>query len=522
MLLRAFGVFSAFFTESCPGSPTERTVQTSAFPMLNTLRYLLLPVLNASGPVFIWLAAAILIPFFFSLSKEDGAAQSFLYCAAITFSTGLILSVLTRRWKRELTARHGFLLVTLIWTTVPLFSTIPFLFETPDRSFSQLYFEMMSCLSTTGATMFTGLDELPISLNGWRCFLSWIGGMGLIVLSVAILPLLGVGGAQIIKAEISGPLKENRLTPRIADTAKALYIIYLAVSVSCAIAYHLAGMNWADAIMHMMTTVSLSGIAAHDASFGFFNSASVDTVAIVFMIVSGFNFSLHFAAWHRRNIFAYFRDAEALNWIKALLTLSLLTIGVLWLNNVYPTMEETLRYALFSVVSVASTSGFATVDYSLWPSGLPIFMMLFAAFASCAGSTGGGIKMIRLMIVLRLLRKEILTLLYPKAVVPIRINRSTIDNKTAFAVLIYLTVWLLTLIAGIAVLMLLGLSIPNAFSSAWAMLSNLGPGLGSVGPNGNYSMLTDAQLWCCTFLMLLGRLELFTVFALFTRAFWRI
>jgi len=253
--------------------------------MFNTIRYLLLPVLNASGPVFIWLAAALLIPFTLSVSKQDGAADSFLTCFLITLATGVVLMLLTRRWRRELTSRHGFLLVTLIWTSVPLFGTIPFIIERPEMSFAQLYFEMMSCLTTTGATVFTGLDKLPVSLNGWRCFLSWIGGMGLIVLSVAILPLLGVGGSQIIKAETTGPLKEHRLTPRIADTAKALYIIYLGVSVACAISYHLAGMEWEDAIMHMMTTVSLSGIATHDASFAYFNSPAVDAVAIVFMLI---------------------------------------------------------------------------------------------------------------------------------------------------------------------------------------------------------------------------------------------
>lgn len=305
--------------------------------MFNTIRYLLLPVLNASGPVFIWLAAALLIPFTLSVSKQDGAADSFLTCFLITLATGVVLMLLTRRWRRELTSRHGFLLVTLIWTSVPLFGTIPFIIERPDMSFAQLYFEMMSCLTTTGATVFTGLDKLPVSLNGWRCFLSWIGGMGLIVLSVAILPLLGVGGSQIIKAETTGPLKEHRLTPRIADTAKALYIIYLGVSVACAISYHLAGMEWEDAIMHMMTTVSLSGIGTHDASFAYFNSPAVDAVAIVFMLISGFNFSLHFMVWRRRNFLIYLQDAEAKAWIATAALMSALTIIVLADAHVYET-----------------------------------------------------------------------------------------------------------------------------------------------------------------------------------------
>lgn len=490
--------------------------------MLNTFRYLILPVLNASGPVFIWLASALLMPLWLSYSKNDGAQDSFLFCVLITFAVGLFLTIATLPWKRELTARHGFLLVTLIWFTVPLFSTIPFYLETPQYTFSQLYFEMMSCLTTTGATVMTGLDTMAISLNGWRCFLSWIGGMGLIVLSVAILPLLGVGGSQIFKAETTGPLKETRLTPRIADTAKALYLIYLAVSIACAVSYHLAGMTWADAIMHMMTTVSLSGIAAHDASYNFWNSPAVDAVAVTFMIISGFSFSLHFAAWHKRDITAYFRDVEAKGWIGSVLILSTTTVAVLAYNGIYDNWGDTIRFAIFSVVSVATTTGYSTADYSMWPLGLPIFMVMSSAYATCAGSTGGGVKMIRLIIVYRLLKREITSLLYPKAVVPVTVNKTVIGNKVAFAVLVYMMVWIMTYILGASALLLLDLPIVEALSGAWAMLANLGPGLGAVGPSGNYSTLTDPQLWCCSFLMLTGRLELFTVFALFSRIFWRV
>lgn len=490
--------------------------------MFNTIRYLLLPVLNASGPVFVWLAAALLIPLALSVSKQDGAAGSFLTCLLITLATGLALMFLTRRWRRELTSRHGFLLVTLIWTAVPLFGTLPFVIERPDMSFAQLYFEMMSCLTTTGATVFTGLDKLPVSLNGWRCFLSWIGGMGLIVLSVAILPLLGVGGSQIIKAETTGPLKEHRLTPRIADTAKALYIIYLGVSVACAVSYHLAGMEWEDAIMHMMTTVSLSGISTHDASFGYFNNPAVDAVAVVFMLISGFNFSLHFIAWRRKNLLIYFQDAEARAWIATAALMSSLTIIVLADAHVYDTSAETVRHALFSVVSVITTTGYSTEDYASWPLGLPFLLLTAAAFATCAGSTGGGIKMVRLLIILGMIRREMTKLLYPKAVVPLTLNKTPIDEKVCVAVLAYFMVWLSSFVIGGAMLLLTGLAPADAVSAAWAMLSNIGPGLGSVGPTGNYATLSDIQLSICSFLMLIGRLEIFTVFAIFTRNFWRI
>ncbi len=490
--------------------------------MFNTVRYLILPVLHVAGLVFMWFAGTMLLPLGIALVYDPEVVQSFVISTAITFLTGMALTLLTKRYKRELSARHGFLLVTLIWTFVPLFSTIPFLIEMPSQTFSQLYFEMMSCLTTTGATVLTGLDHLPLSLNGWRSFLSWLGGMGLIVLSVAILPLLGIGGSQIIKAETSGPLKEQKLTPRIADTAKALWLIYFGISLACAVAYHMGGMEWSDAIMHMMTTVSLSGISAHDSSYAFFNSARIDYIACFFMAICGFNFSLHFLVWNRRNIFLYFKSPEAVSWMITMIILVLITFWVLFSQGIYNSWEDNLRYAMFSAISVASTTGFSTVDYSSWPAGLPIIILIAACFATCAGSTGGGIKQLRLLILLKTLKRELLLLLYPKAAAPLRVGDTIIDNKISFAVLVYVMVWLITIVIGMVLLLLSGLDLTEALSAPIAMFTNLGPGLGNVGPSGNFSYLNDAQLWVCTFLMLLGRLEIFTVFVLFTRNFWKI
>lgn len=490
--------------------------------MLNTLRYLLFPVLHALGPVLIWYGLTMLVPWTVSLTQEDGADQAFLYAMLITFAVGIVMTLGTRRYRLELTARHGFLLVTLVWTIVPLLAVVPLMLELPQYSLAQAYFEMMSCLTTTGATMMTGLDDLPISINGWRCFLSWMGGMGLIVLSVAILPLLGVGGAQIIKAETSGPLKETRLTPRIADTAQALYLIYLGLSVLLAVAYHLAGMSWDDAIMHMMTTVSLSGISAHDASFAYFNNPTINMVAVIFMVICGFNFSLHFAVWHKRNLRLYFRDHEAMCWIFALAMLTAICSVTLLQENIYTDPLSAIHVALFSVVSAASTTGFSTADWSAWPSALPILVMLSAAFFSCAGSTGGGVKMIRLIIAAKVAKREFLRLLHPNAVLPLTIGNSKIDDKIAFAVVVFLVVWVFSTFGLTIALLLAGLPMQSAVSAAFACLANLGPGLGAIGPAGNYATLTDIQLAICTFAMLIGRLEIFTVFAIFTRAFWRI
>lgn len=490
--------------------------------MFSTLRYLLFPVLHALGPVLIWYGLTMLVPWTVSITQDDGADAAFLQAMLITFAIGIVMAISTRRYRLELTARHGFLLVTLVWAIVPLLAVIPVMIELPQYSFAQTYFEMMSCLSTTGATMMTGLDDLPISINGWRCFLSWMGGMGLIVLSVAILPLLGVGGAQVIKAETSGPLKETRLTPRIADTAKALYLIYFGLSVILAIAYHFAGMSWDDAIMHMMTTVSLSGIAAHDASFAYFNNPAIDLVAIVFMVICGISFPLHFAVWHRRNGLLYFRDREAMGWVLALTAITAASTAVLLMEGIYDEFLPALRAAAFSVISAASTTGYATTDWSVWPSALPILLMLSAGCLSCAGSTGGGVKLIRILIAAKVAKREFLRLLYPNAVIPLKLGSSKIDDKIAFAVVIFLAVWIFSLFCLTITQMIAGLPADLAFGASFACLSNLGPALGSIGPAGNYSNLTDTQLAICTFAMLIGRLEIFTVLTIFTRAFWRV
>ncbi len=489
--------------------------------MGQTLRNLILPCLNAAGPVYLWMGLAMLAPLLVSYLANDGAAHGFILGTLSAFFIGTTLMYTTRQYKRELTAQHGFFLVTLIWASLPLIATIPLAFDRPDYSFAQLYFEAVSCLTTTGATVMNGLNHTAVSINGWRSLLSWMGGMGLIVLAVAILPLLGVGGAQIMKAETSGPLKENKLTPRIADTAKALYIIYLGLSVLCTIAYHLAGMSWRDAIMHMMTTVSLSGISAHDESFAFWDSAAIDWVAIAFMWFSGFNYSLHFIAWKKHNPSIYFGDTEARAWSIVLIVAILVTLWVLISHGTYPDVETALRYVLFTVVSVASSTGYADTDFSVWPLGLPFMILAMACFAACAGSPGGGMKMLRILIMLRHLRRELVSLLFPNAVVSVKINNVNISNKVCFAVFSFILIWILTYLGGAVIFMLSGMPVLESFAGSLSMLSNVGMSLGQLGPNGNYAWLNDFQLMVCCFLMLAGRLEIFTLFVLFTRTFWR-
>lgn len=482
---------------------------------------LILPVLQALGSVLLAFAALMLVPAGYSWREQDGAMDDFLTGAAITGVVGIVLFLFCLPYRRELTARHGFLLVTLSWALTAAFATIPILLNQPQHGFSKIYFETMSCITTTGSTVLTGLDDLPPSINGWRCFLSWLGGMGLIVLSVAILPLFGIGGAQIMKAETTGPLKETRLTPRIAETARALYLIYFGLSVVCSIAYHFAGMRWNDAIMHMMTTVSLSGIAAHDASFAFFNSGAVEMTASFFMLVCSLNFALHFVAWRRRSLISYWHSAEARACVFFLLGLSGLIALVLCNAGLYANPFEALRVALFATISVASTSGFTSADWSLWPCGIPVILLFSSAVATCSGSTGGGLKMMRVLILIKQMKHEFLKLLYPNAVVPVTIDGAEISNKIVFSVLSYTIIWAVTAFVSSLILMAVGMPPLEAFSSTIASVTNLGPALGSVGPVSNYQALTDLQLSLLTFLMLIGRLELFTVYVLFTRAFWK-
>lgn len=489
--------------------------------MFRSLRYSLFPVLNITAPVLIAFAFITLIPCLVSYLYADGAQEGFQIAALACLLTGLTLRVLTFRDKRELLPRDGFLLATIIWVAIPIFASIPLYLEIDDISFTLAFFEAMSGTTTTCATVLTGLDQLPASLNFWRCFLSWLGGMGILVLAVAILPLLGVGGSQIFKAESSGPMKESRLTPRIADTAKGLWSIYLALSVICACAFKFAGMSTFDSILHAFTTVSLGGFSSHDASFGFWNNPAVETTAIVFMLVCGMSFSLHFVAWKNRSPLSYFKNPECLAWLATAFVITAVVASILYLNNYYTDPVKAIRVAAFNVVSTISTSGFATEDFNLWPAATSLLMFVGACFASCGGSTGGGMKMMRALILFKQASRQFALTLHPKAVLPVTFAGNVIGSHVVFSALSFMLLWTVCCIMTTWLLMVTGLDLTTALSATIACITNLGPGLGAVGPYSNFSVLSDTQLWLCSFLMLLGRLELVTVFVLFTRTFWR-
>jgi len=488
---------------------------------MNALARFTLPVLNVLGYVVLMFAATLLLPLAFAVINEDGAQRSFDVALLATAGCGLALMLATRRFRRELQARDGFLLVTLVWTVLPAFATLPLLLQLPDLSVADAYFEAMSGLTATGATALSGLDQLPLSINVWRHVMVWIGGMGILVLVVAILPLLGVGGAQAFKAETSGPLKETKLTPRIADTAKALYAIYFLLSFACFLAYRWAGMSWSDAFMHMCSTVGLGGFSSHDASFAYWNSPAIEHVAVLFMTLAGFSFLLHFTAWRQRSLRAYWRDAQARAYVFTLVATVAVIAAFLLNRNVYPDWGSALRYALFNTVSVATTTGYSNTDYNLWPAFAPLLMLFVAGFATCAGSTGGGIKMIRAVILLKQARREMVRILHPRSINPVCVDNSVIENNVIFAVLAFMLIYGASIIWLTFLLLLSGLDVTTAFTAVVACVNNTGPGLNQVGPASNFGVLNDFQTWVCTFAMLIGRLELFSVLVLLTPDFWR-
>ena len=480
--------------------------------------------LIAISPVLGIIAMAMslshLVPILTSIALGDGTTAVFAGSMALNFAAGCAVWLATRRYRRELQLREGMVLISLVWIGGALFACVPLLAGL-GLSFTDAYFESMSALTATGATLLSGLDGLAPSFNVWRAELQWLGGMGVIVLVVAVLPMLGVGGRQISKAEIPGPMKDEQLTPRMTQTAKGLWMIYFALTFACLIAYRLAGMTWIDALIHSFSTLSLGGFSSHDASLAFFDSVAIELVAIVFMTLAGINFATHFQAWRARSVDRY-RDDSELPYFLVVLAASVAGVTVfLSAQDVYPDLWTTLRYAAFNTVSVATNTGYATVDYAKWPVFAPLWLMFLGTFAACSGSAGGGIKMIRAMVLFQQVHRELARLAHPAAVTPLKIGGQAVPNQVVFAVLAFFFAWLATLVTVTLLLAASGLDAITAFSAACASLNNIGPGLHEVGPSTTFAGLTDFQTWVCTVTMLLGRLELLTVLVILTPSFWR-
>jgi trk system potassium uptake protein TrkH len=462
-----------------------------------------------------------LLPAAWSLGVGDGAVLDFAWAALINAGIGLGTAFATSRFRRELKPRDGFLLVTLSWVLMSASATIPLLIAIPGLTFTDAYFETMSGLTTTGSTVLNGLDQLPQSVNLWRCTLHWIGGIGIIVLAVAVLPLLGVGGMQLYKAETPGPVKDEKLTPRITETAKALWFAYLAITAGGIIALRMAGLSWFDAICHCFSAIGLGGFGTHDSSIKYFDSAQVEFVLMAIMLLASLNFARHFMAFRTLSLQPYYRDSEG----KAILiTLGLsvaVVTAVLWIDREYFSFGESFRHAAFAVISIGTTSGFVTEDYEKWAPLIAPFLLLLSCIVCSTGSTGGGIKMFRTLLLARHARRELRQLVHPSAIIPIRIGGHAIPDRIVYSVLAFIFLYFITVVALTFALLVTGLDLVSSFSAVLGSINNMGPGMGKIGPSTNFSVLSDSQTWICTAAMLLGRLEIFSVLVLFTPTFWR-
>jgi trk system potassium uptake protein TrkH len=479
-----------------------------------------LTVINALGMLLVVFSISYLMPMICALiNGEYSVLWDFSLAMLWTFCAGVLMWIFTRSYKGELSIRHGYLLVVGMWTAMPAFATLPLLLAIDGLTFTDAYFETMSGLSTTGATVLSGLDKLSPSINIWRHELSWLGGMGIIVLAVAILPLLGIGGRQLFKAEM--PMKDSALTPRITETARNLWLVYCTITLACILLLKLAGMNWLDAICHAFSALSLGGFSTHDASIGYFNSALIEFVLIVFMLLAAMNFSTHYLAIRGKTLSVYWQEKEGLATVSVVIASCFGVAFFLWWQGTYPTYLTALRYTSFNLVSIATDCGLNSTNYNLWPIFAPMWMLFLSCVCASSGSTGGGIKMVRTLILFKQAGREFIKLLHPSAINPMKVGGNVIPNNIVFAVLGFIFLYFMTVVTLTFALLISGLDFISAFSAIIACINNAGPGLNSVGPAGNYSVLTTFQTWICTLAMLVGRLEIFTFLILFTPRFWQ-
>jgi len=462
----------------------------------------------------------LLPPIAVSIFYQDGETSAFVNAFILLLSVGILIWFPVRKHRKELKTRDGFLVVVMFWIALGLSGALPFFLSSmPGMSFTDAVFESMSGLTTTGATVLTGLDSLPKAILFYRQFLQWLGGMGIVVLAVAILPLLGVGGMQLYRAETPGPMKDAKLTPRITETAKALWYIYLSLTVACAASFHWAGMSWFDAIGHSFSTVAIGGFSTHDASIGFFNSATIEMITVAFMLVAGMNFSLHFLAWRHRSIRHYLSDSELKVYLWLLFVISVVTSTYLYFTHTFDNPWTAIHQGVFQAVSIGTTTGFTTTDYFLWPGFLPILLLMASYIGGCAGSTGGGMKVIRVMLLFKQGYREVKRLIHPNAIFAIKVNNKALSNKVIGAVWGFFALYVFCFSIMYLLLMATGLDIVTSFSAVSACLNNLGPGLGDVGAN--YGDINAPAKWVLCVAMILGRLEIFTLLVVLSPAFWR-
>jgi len=444
--------------------------------------------------------------------------QAFLDSFLLIGTVGLLLWLPVRRAEYELRLRDGFLITTLTWVIASLAAAIPFMLAAPHLDFGDAVFEAASGLTTTGATMITGLDALPRSVLFYRQSLNFLGGMGIVILAVAILPMLKIGGMQLFHAESTGPVKDTKLTPRIADTAKALWLVYVGLNVLCALVYWIGGMSFFDAVCHAMATLSTGGFSTHDASFGFWNSPMLDTAAMVFMLLGGISFGLHWYAWRRATVSHYQGESELRTFLRIVAVATALVSLSLWFGGRFASLPEALRHGAFQVISNITTSGFVTTGFTQWPGMAPLLLIMISFVGGCAGSTAGGMKVARVQMVVRQGLREIRQLVHPKGQFLVKIGGKRVSESVVISVGGFCALYILSYLVMTLMLTATGVDIVTAFAAVAACINNLGPGLGDV--SAHFRDLNEASVWVCSFAMILGRLEVFTVLVLLTPQFW--
>lgn len=478
-------------------------------------------IINVFGLVTIGFSGLMSTCLLTSAIADDGATTAFSQGSLITLLLGALMFIPTLRIPKKVSRQTGFLMVAITWSITPVFCTLPLMIYQPSLGFIDAYFETVSGLTTTGATIFSGLDQLPMSINLWRHELHWIAGMGIIIFAVAILPILGIGGMQMYIAESPGTVKESDLPPRIAQTAKALWLVYAGITLACIIALRLAGMAWFDAICHAFSAMSLGGFSTHDSSVGFFNSLSIEVVLIVFQLLAAINFATHFVVLKQRSFSPYIDDREARIFLILVLGSCLVAASVLWHAGTYPDFFTALRYTTFNLVSIATDCGFTTQNFNQWPIFVPMWMLFLSCVSASSGSTGGGIRMIRTIILMKQARLELFKFIHPFAVKSMKIGNTVVSNKIVASVTGFIFLYFISIVILIFMLLLSGMDFISAFSAIIACFNNAGPGLNQVGPATNYASLSDIQTGICIFAMLLGRVQIFSIVILFVPEFWR-
>ena len=471
-------------------------------------------ILNLFSVLVLFFSFSYIFPIVVSIIFDDGALHIFVKTLIAISLIGIIGLAATRNINNELSQKDGFVIIVMFWVVLSIAGSIPFYLS--GMSIIDSFFESMSGITTTGATVISNIDALPESVLFYRQMLQWMGGMGLIVLAIAVMPLLGIGGGQIYKTEIPGAMGEQRLTPRIKETAQALWSIYLGLTILCALLYYLGGMSAFDAISHAMSTVAIGGFSTHNESIGYFNSSTIEIICIVFMLLSAFSFTLHYFAIYKRKPLKYFYDPE----FRFFFSILLLVLAASLFINSFTDYENSPNFKeiIFHSVSMITTTGFSISDTSDWPLSVSFLLLVGAFVGACSGSVGGGVKSWRVMIMLNHAYSNIMKMIHPNSVISLKIGSRSVDDEVATSVWGFFSIYVISFMILLLAVLTSGLDLESAFSAVGACLNNLGPGLGAVSEN--YSNISSFTKSILAFAMLLGRLEIFTLLVILTPMFW--